>query len=426
MFNRANKFLLMTDNINEGVFITNRSFSKKGETNENKKKLPDIITGQYKEDYDILYLDRIITEKLRREKKEKIPGLKKKLREKKALSKTTQVYLARQKTLDEIDSLKKEIHHIEKDIKINFYQKSVEQLIEDYKKLRKNVKTVQFGETEVEDDTELDTLSKKRLAIIDEYIEIAKNYIEINLIRDINIQNNELCINCNYKLNRDFSTDEGTIRCPKCNAEHNVVILTKSAKDGQRINNNNSSEDESIENFLRAFYRYQGIQQEKPDPIVYNELDEYFIRHNRPTGEEIRKLPLNSRGKRGDTDHKMLYSALSKIGRSEYYEDANLIGHVYWGWILPNVMKYRERIIDDYNKTQNAYHRIPKSERCRNSSLGTQYRLWRHLQLVGHPCYMEEFKIAENSDSLRTHNKLWKKMCELCEDPNIVYNKKLN
>ena len=184
---------------------------------------------------------------------------------------------------------------------------------------------------------------------------------------------------------------------------------------------NNNTDDESIDNFLRAFIRYQGLQPDRPDDSLYDELDGYFARHDRPSGEEIKQLPLNSRGRRGDTDHKMLWNALSQIGRSEYYEDANLIGHLYWGWTVQNVMHLKERIIEKYNKTQKVFYQIPPEERGRNSSLGTQYRLWRHLQLEGHECYMEEFKIAENSESVRTHHRLWRLMCQGTNDPDIQY-----
>lgn len=117
----------------------------------------------------------------------------------------------------------------------------------------------------------------------------------------------------------------------------------------------------------------------------------------------------------------LIISALSHINRTEFYEDYNLIGHIIWNWILPDISKYREKIIDHYNKTQKVFCRIPPEERGRNSSLGTQYRLWRHLQLIGFPCKMEQFKIAEDPDSLMIHNQLWRKMCEGCHDPEIYY-----
>jgi hypothetical protein len=137
-----------------------------------------------------------------------------------------------------------------------------------------------------------------------------------------------------------------------------------------------------------------------------------------PTGEQVRALPLNERGRRGDTDHKMLYDALSATGYSEFYEDANLIGNIYWGWPLPDVRHLERLIQTDYERTQRVYNTLPKE---RVSSLGTQYRLFKHLQLRSHPCTKDEFKIAEMQESLELHESTWQKMCEGCNDPYIYF-----
>ena len=173
---------------------------------------------------------------------------------------------------------------------------------------------------------------------------------------------------------------------------------------------------------MRAFIRYQGLQTDGPDKeTIEAELDDYFYSLGLPIGEEVRKFPLRENGYRGDTDHKMLWTALSSIGRSECYEHANLIGKMYWNWPLPEVSEHRQTIISHYNETQSVFHQIPPEDRARISSLGTQYRLWRHLQLVNHPCLSSQFKIAENSDSIGIHNRLWEKMCEGCQNPDIRY-----
>jgi hypothetical protein len=200
------------------------------------------------------------------------------------------------------------------------------------------------------------------------------------------------------------------------------MIVWKLSKDNSNSSGSNNVVDESIDNFIRAFIRYQGLQpRDHITQELFDQLDQYFIQNGRPIGENIRKLPLNKRGKRGDTNHKMLWTALSHINRSELYEDTNLIGHLYWGWTLNNIMHHKETIIAHYIKTQKVFYQIPQEERGRTSSLGTQFRLWRHLQLVGHECYQDEFKIAENAESMRTHNRLWALMCEGSNDPSIYY-----
>jgi hypothetical protein len=234
-------------------------------------------------------------------------------------------------------------------------------------------------------------------------------------------QSSDICLGCNLSLTKFGINENGIQRCLNCQTEYTVMILSKLSKDGGCVSNGNT-DDESIDNFIRAFIRYQGLQPQEhiPDEL-FEELDAYFHQNDRKLGEEIKLLPLNKRGRRGDTDHKMLWNALSYIHRSEFYEDTNLIGHLYWGWTLHNLMHFKEKIISDYMKTQKVFYQIPPDERCRTSSLGTQFRLWRHLQLIGHECYPEEFKIAENAESMRTHNKLWQLMCEGAGDPNIHY-----
>ncbi len=418
------ELFLLNDDLGELDLIDTRKYVSHKETPENNiflDEIPTKISGTYTEDYNIIYIDEIIKKKLQREKFAYLQDLRNKYKILSDASLQPQTYVMRNKTLDSMKKVHLEILQIETGEKLKIYEDKVKEIITEYKKYKGNVKTVFFG-IEEEKYEEMNDDLKNRIFLIDSYLDIASDYIQIDIVR-INDRPTDICIGCGISLAKVATNEEGTIRCPnpECLAEHNVIILAKSAKDGSRINTNNTADDESIDNFLRAFIRYQGLQPDYPDQTLYNELDEYFCRHDRPIGEEIRKLPLNNKGRRGDTDHKMLWNALSQIGRSEYYEDANLIGHIYWGWTLHNIMHLKERIIDKYNKTQKVFYQISPEERGRNSSLGTQYRLWRHLQLEGHDCEKDEFKIAENSESLRTHNKLWRLMCEYANDPEIYY-----
>ena len=88
---------------------------------------------------------------------------------------------------------------------------------------------------------------------------------------------------------------------------------------------------------------------------------------------------------------------------------------------MPNISNYKDIIIKHYKETQKVYNEIPFNIRQRDSSLGTQYRLWKHLQLVGYKCSRKEFNISENKDSLNRHQKLWKYMCDNSESDDIYY-----
>jgi len=421
----GNNFSLIDDNMGELDIVDTRGFlshTSNSRDNTNMEDIPTKISATYNEDYNIIYVDDIIRKKLRQEKFTHLQGLKIRSKSLETLSMQPQTYLMRERTLELLKKLKYEISQIESGERMQIYDKRVSDIISEYRKYSGKVKTVVFDIEEEEKYQELDDDVRSRIGLIDKFLDIASEYIQIDVIR-INNRPADMCYGCGTSLAKVATNEEGTVRCPNpdCQTEHNVIIMAKLAKDGSRINTNSNTDDESIDNFLRAFIRYQGLQPDRPDASLYEELDAYFARHDRPSGEEISKLPLNERGRRGDTNHKMLWNALSQINRSEYYEDSNLIGNLYWGWTLPNVMHYKEIIVAHYNKTQKVFYQIPSEERCRNSSLGTQFRLWRHLQLVGHECYMDEFKIAENPDSIRTHNRLWRLMCEGSNDPDINY-----
>lgn len=394
----------------------------------NKKKdilyndIPSNIDIKYYEDYNITYLDDIIRKKLSQEQYLYLDSLKVKHRNFENISQQRQTHIMREKTLDTLNKLSEEIRDIESGEKLRKYNERVYDIIREYKKYNNVVKVISFDITGNDDNcTELDEKAKCKVELIDKYLDIASEYLTLNITK-INKVKNDVCNDCGTSLAKIEVCNEGTLRCPECYTEHDVLILHKLSKDSARINTNtNGTEDDSIDNFLHALTRYQGLQLDKPEDSLYDLLDNYFIKNGRSSGDKIKSLPLNNRGRRGDTNHKMLWNALSNINRSEYYEHVNLIGHVYWGWELPDVSYLRDSIIEKYNKTQNVFYQISPEERGRNSSLGTQYRLWRHLQLEGHECYMDEFKIAENSESLRIHNKLWKLMCEGTKDPNIYY-----
>lgn len=416
----SNTCSLLEDNLGELDLVDTRRIESNLQGNVILEDLPTKITGTYNENYNIIYVDEIIRKKLHQEKYNHLQGLKHRYKSLEAVTHKPQTYVMREKTLDEMRKIQTEVHQIETGTKIKIYDERVRQILIEYRKSGGKIKTVVFDVEAEEKYEEFGDEILDRLSLIDRFLDIAADYIEIDIIR-INNRPADICAGCGLSLAKVATNDDDTQRCPNCQTEQSVINLSKMAKDGARINSSGSTEDESIDNFIRAFIRYQGLQADRPDESLYDDLDAYFERHDRPYGEEIKTLPLNERGRRGDTNHRMLWTALSAIGRSEYYEDTNLIGHLYWGWTLPDVMHLKERIIAKYLKTQRVYYQIPPEERQRNSSLGTQYRLWRHLQMEGHECYMDEFKIAENPESIRTHHRLWRMMCEGSNDPEIYY-----
>ena len=390
--------------------------------------IPNKIEATYKDNYNILHIDDLIRKKLRQEKYTELDKLKLKYRNLEDQTNYPQNYVTRETTINNMMEIKKEIEKIEKGEKLIEYEEKVNNLIISYKKFNGLIKTVAFeiSDDKDDDDDEINDYDAKKFEernnIIEKYLEIASNYISINIVK-INNFKKESCNRCGLSLSKVLPNEDGFVRCPnqECQTENIITVHTRITKDG--VYNNNNNAPESIDNFLKAFMYYQGLQNIKLNDHLFTKLDDHFRKMKRPIGDDIKKLPLNIRGMRGDTDHKMMWTALSSIGFSEYFKHSNYICSIYWGWVLPNIMHYRETIIYHYNVTQQIYNKIPVEERGRDSSLGVPYRLWKHLQLVGHECYMDEFRIVVSRESLNCHDKLWKRMTEEANliDPSIYY-----
>ena len=383
--------------------------------------IPEKIEATYKDNYNILNIDDIIRKKLNQEKYTDLSNLKIKYKNLEEQTNRPQNFVARETAINKMMKIKNEIGE-----NLITYENKVKDLIVSYKKFNGLIKTVSFeisddNKEEIDDNNYDIEKFEERNNIIEKYLEIASNYIDINIVK-INNFRKEICCGCGISLSKILPNDDGFVRCPdqECQTENIVTVHTKIIKEGIY---NNGNTPESIDNFLKAFIYYQGLQNVKLNENLYTKLDDHFRKIKRPTGDEIKKLPLTSRGMRGDTDHKMMWTALSSIGFSEYFKHSNYICNIYWGWVLPNVMHLKELIINHYNITQQIFNKIPVEERERDSSLGVPYRLWRHLQLAGHDCHMSEFKIVVNRESLNCHDKLWKRMTEEANliDPSIYY-----
>ncbi|HSW76975.1 MAG TPA: hypothetical protein VLG50_08005 [Candidatus Saccharimonadales bacterium] len=352
------------------------------------------IVCTYTDDYDITLVHDIITKALSNEK-QLLPSLTDKLDMLKLLQQKPQTFNAKKETLAEIQSIEAEIDRVNKLTKLHDYLQLSQPLIEQYRMLKFN--------------------NESTLKVIDQYLKMAKQYYTIHITRQMNVH--DCCVNCKKPLDYQINVANGMIKCPHCLNEHQLLNTTKS-NEGQKIQNMNTEND--MDNFVKALLRYQGLQH-NPPTIIYQKLDTYFKQRGKPTSNDIKSMPYNDKGKKGNTNKEMLCQALSHIGYASYYEDVNLIGHIYWDWKLPDLTNLKDTILRHYQMTQKSFYKIPFDVRGRISSLGTQYRLWRHLQLVGHICDMDEFKIAENNDSLQNHHRLWRMMCEISNDPEIYY-----
>jgi len=355
------------------------------------------IKGTYNDDLNIVDIHRRITKTLAPDSKKA-----KRLQQKRDILlkqlQNTQTVVQRKRTLANISKLEEELEQLTSGRLLNSYIEETKECIAAYTELGQEVRIRTIGKS-------VPVLSDKgqlRLSIISRFLDIASRYVDIDISRDIPY--NPLCPMCGYDLSTIENEERAATHCPSCGLECNLVNQTITSCN-DKVGKNNY---EDRENFLKALKRFQGKQVNKVPSSVMDKLDDYFRRYNLPLADEVKCRPLDSRGKREGTTLDMLLKALSEVGCSSYYEDVNLIGHIYWGWDLPDLSHLEESIMDDYDKSQRIFEEI-KDER--KSSLNTQYRLYRHLEHQGFPCSKNDFKMVTTREILEYYEEIWKTIC---------------
>lgn len=251
--------------------------------------------------------------------------------------------------------------------------------------------------------------AEQRIKIIDEYLNVARKYINIEVVR-LPRKAELSCINCGFNLHDLALNIDDIITCPYCSCERTKISrLQLISEDSDSNSDKNSYEDR--ENFYKAILRYQGRQTNViPEEKIFKALDSYFTQCGLPVGSEIKLMPVNKRGRRGETSIPLLIGALKSINYSKYYEHVYLIANHYWGWIPNDITHLEDKLMADYDATQAVYNRIPHGER--KAALNTQLRLHAQLLALNHPCQKTDFKIPSSQISLDFFQQMWQIMCK--------------
>ena len=401
--------------------------------NEYTEELPDRIEGSYKYDFNILDIHDLILKKFDYKKNYEVKKLEEELNMERQKIKERQNMVERKSTLKKISQIEQILESIISGNEFENYINKIKPLIEQYNIIGTLSKIVSFAtnkkksqsDEEEEAPEDMETQQRRHHVIYD-FLEIARKYIEIDLIRDVKEGN--ICSSCGHKLNDDEDDeDNGLIICPGCGLEKISIVRCRFYKDGTRTNNSgNNYEDRA--NFEKVIMRFQGKQPDKPPTELYKDLDEYLQKnelmkvdidgaYQAVSSEYIRNnIPLDEDGEKEGTSRPLMYKALKDTGHSNYYDHINLILHELWGWALPDIIHLEDQIMDDYDKSQRIYESLPKD---RKSSLNSQFRLFKHLRRLGYPCKSRNFRIPATHDILEFHENVWAKICEILDWENL-------
>lgn len=387
------------------TFGLNSSFTKVSESDTNEV-LPDNFSGTYKDDFNILEIHELILKRFQWDKKNRHEQLQKKRDFELHKIKGSQNMVERKNSLMQIEQINRELDKIRSDEDLKRYMTDVSDLVASYKELGTITKVISFKPSKPESTAEDSERSWRRHMIIAQYLEIAQRYLQIDVVREIEVDNH--CVGCGTNLDDLFidETNFGSQHCPVCGIEREVMAQTPFYRDISRINTSSRNNYDDRDNFYKAMMRYQGKQQIRfPDDLM-SKLDQYFESYGLPKGSEVKTFPLDKRGRRDKTNKEMMYKALYDIGYPGYYEDDNLLCHLYWGWVLPDISHLEEAIMGDYDQSQWWLDQLDDQR-----SFPTQLRLYKHLRQRGHPCFVDDFKVVKTRDILEYHEKRWQQVC---------------
>ena len=412
------------------IYLT--SEDKVSSVNDYNEDLPDKIQGTYKYDFNIISVHDLILKRFKHQKDNIIKSHQHKLDIEKNKMNGRQNMVERKSSIRVVSKLKTEIDNIINNKDFTNYVTKILPLIDEYKLLGSISEIVSFvknkriniNKDELPEEPEK---QKKRQHIIFDFIEIARKYIQIDLIRETHIKENT-CQECgiNFELTPCKIDESGTTIC-SCGIERVLVTRSPYYQNTTRVNNSRSNYEDR-KNFNKVMMRYQGKQPDKPPTDLYDALDKYFNEHKLPkinindgdikfiTSEYIRdNILLNNEGEKYGTNRLLMYKALKETNNSNYYDHINLILHIYWKWTLPDISHLEDILMNDYDISQRVYEILPKD---RKSSLNSQFRLFKHLRRRNYPCKSKNFKIPTTPDIVEFHEIYWGKICTVLKWEN--------
>lgn len=371
--------------------------------------VPEIISIKNMSIYDMEKIHGFALKFFSNEEK-RIPELTRDLDYKKELLGPHQNLVERLETLEEISKIEKEILEIESSTKKENYLAEILPLIEIFKDISNSMEKIEFGEEENDDS---DDITKYMLLIID----TIKKYTKITF--DIELSSKFCCAECDFDLTNVIPEQDGIIRCPECRVENEANRCPKKFVSITKNISTSHGDYSDRENFHKFINRFQGKHNPTIDQIVYDKLDQYFIKEKEDIGDVVKQRPYDHKNFKQGTNLDMMLKALSCCGFSEHYDNAYYIGQEYWGWILADFKNDEDEIMYIYDITQVAYIKI--ENKTRTSSISIPFRGFKITELLGYPYEMSDFKIPKDEKSREERDKYWKISCETCGDPDVVY-----
>jgi len=283
-----------------------------------------------------------------------------------------------------IVTLRRQIRDLEGSFEYALYLVKTYAVLQEYTKIAAELSKTSFlGPRK---NTSLVHKKTKADALIDEYLRTAREYVQIKNYT----QNSKklICLSCNESNFQQ--TNELNYCCLGCGEVQEIIDVTPTFRDSDRINMCSRYTYTRKGHFIDAMKRFQGRQNTTIDPSIYKILK-----------DEIKAHGLTSES--ATMEH--LYEFLESNRLSKHYGDINLIYSVITGNPAPDISEYESELLELFDETEEAYEKVKDPGRI--NSLNVNFKLFKLLQRIGYSCKRDDFYILKTAVKWFEHENKW-------------------
>lgn len=356
------------------------------------------------DDIDILDIDAKIRINFKEEEnklqsyRDKLIDIKKSLELKNIRPRVINTLINTEKELNE------HIKDIENNISLNFYITETALILEKYKEILNKPMKVNFMGKPIKNN-------KEKEKIINEYINIAKKYVNIDIeFNNKNDKNGKIvCNNCPNK--KDFEIiDENIYICLVCSSQQIILKNVSSYRDIDRINISSKYQYDRKIHFRDALNQYQGKQNSTIENKVYEELEKQFELHHLLIGDKT--TDKKKRFQNITKEHISMF--LKELDYTKHYENINLIHYNITGRKPDDISHLEDKLLEDFDIVTETYDKLFKNINRKNF-INTQFILYKLLCKNKHPCSEDDFAVLKTVDRKTFHDDVFREICNYLE-----------
>jgi len=363
--------------------------------------------------HDIVFLDKKIKKTLLDDKKDLKKYNIRLTSMKDQLSDSLLRYNEKKQLMSGISELENKIIDISNDIPYSMYLSRTYALIEEYTKLLDTAVQTTFTSTNT---TEHHNRTLRKDKLINDYINIAQDYIDIDLVY-INNPVSELKICTNCKNTDCIELIDNICVCRECGKENILISTQSSFKDTDRVSFTRKYKYDRITHFRDIIMKYQAKQSNNIPPKLFLDIKNELTQHGLMTADVSsgRKTPHGSKKlKYSKVTRRHIYMFLKELRYNDYYDDCTLIYCTITGDTPPNLGGIETKLLQDFKTLITTYKKVSDQDvkMKRKNFLNSQYVLFQLLRKYKYNCRKEEFNIIKTRDRRIEHDEIYSKMCK--------------